>query len=161
MSAGNLINSSSSWNTTGTLISKINVSQDEINCDFGRNVLVPIRFRTIEDATQVCDALGEKGSFLAQFKSLSAYEQFYHAYLSNPAIQKYCDHGSRYILWLPYQGWKDVTDDVVNVTYYRSSQPLHEIGAWKANNPKRKTRPFCVVAKLSEWLIILVRSDCG
>ena len=148
-SAGNLINSSTVWNITGTLIHKISISQDEIGCSFGRNVLVPIRYRTIEDATEVCTALGEKGNALAQFQSLSDYETFYHSYLANPAIQNYCGHGGRYILWLPYQGWKDVTDDQVNVTYYKSTQPLQEIGAWKANNPKRNERPFCVVARLS------------
>ena len=69
--------------------------------------------------------------------------------LKNPAVQKYCAHGGRYMLWLPYQGWSDIKDEgPLNVTYYKSDQPLLMHEAWRKNNPKNTQRPYCVIARM-------------
>ena len=87
------------------------------------------------------------GSFLAPFTSFSEYETFYRRVLSSPAVMKYCYHGGRIIQWLPYQGWDDINGEV-NVTYFKSSQPLLMHNAWRRNNPKNSERPYCVVARI-------------
>ena len=64
-------------------------------------------------------------------------------------MQKYCAHGGRYMLWLPYQGWSDIKDEgPLNVTYYKSDQPLLMHEAWRKNNPKNTQRPYCVIARM-------------
>ena len=87
------------------------------------------------------------GSFLAPFTSFSEYETFYRRVLSSPAVMKYCYHGGRVIHWLPYQGWDDINGEV-NVTYFKSNQPLIMHNAWRRNNPKNSERPYCVVARM-------------
>ena len=67
-----------------------------------RTVVLPIRYRTIDDATGICEALGEKGDFLKPFENYDEWLKFRNIYMQNPAIEKYCNHGGRYILWLPY-----------------------------------------------------------
>ena len=78
------------------------------------------------------------GSFLAPFTSFSEYETFYRRVLSSPAVMKYCYHGGRIIQWLPYQGWDDINGEV-NVTYFKSTQPLLMHNAWRKNNPNTPT----------------------
>ena len=100
----------------------------------------------------VCEELGERGGFLKPFTSYEQWVKFYNLYSRNPAIQKYCFHGGRYIVWLPYQGWNDINDvensAEVNVTYYGSDQPLLMSEAWRKNNPKNSKKPYCVVARM-------------
>ena len=51
----------------------------------------------------ICEALGETGDFLKPFENYDEWLKFSIMYMKNPAIEKYCDHGGRYMLWLPYQ----------------------------------------------------------
>ena len=97
----------------------------------------------------VCEELGEQGSQLAPFTSLQQYRQFYTSLAASPAFQEYCQHGGRRIVWLPYQGWDDITG-TVNVTHWATGQPLTMHSAWRRNNPKSSERPYCVVARLGE-----------
>ena len=151
---GNLINSRSSWNLTGSLIKKMDIPSEDIICTAGRNVVVPIRYRTLEDAVGVCEALGKKGDYLAPFTTFNQYKKFYHNYKSNPAINKYCSHGGRFILWLPYHGWTDLNDvkDIkdVNITFYNSNHQLSMMNVWRSKKPKMKNneRPYCVIARI-------------
>ena len=66
------------------------------------------------------------------------------------------------MMWMPYQGWSDITevDSVadVNVTYYKTSQPLTMHGAWRANNPKSTHRPYCVIARMGYEVRYLLRT---
>ena len=64
--------------------------------------MLPIRYRTIDDATGICEALGETGDYLEPFENYDEWLKFRNFYMENPAIEKYCNHGGRYILWLPY-----------------------------------------------------------
>ena len=125
-------------------------SHDQTLSCFLRTLLVPTRYRTSWDAMGLCQALGDDGSYLRQFTDYKDYVKFYNAVLANPAMQKYCDHGGRYMMWLPYQGWSEVTDNQVNVTYYKSSEPLQMNEAWRKNNPKNTNRPYCVIARMGK-----------
>ena len=53
------------------------------------------------------------------------------------------------MVWLPYQGWDDITGEV-NVTYYGSDNPLKTHQAWRKNSPRNKVKPYCVVAYMSK-----------
>ena len=54
------------------------------------------------------------------------------------------------MVWLPYQGWDDITGEV-NVTYYDSNNPLEMHQAWRKNNPKNSERPYCVIARMGRY----------
>ena len=58
--AGNLINEDTKWNINGSFIKKISLSESDILCT-DRTLLIPVRYRTIQDATSICEELGEKG----------------------------------------------------------------------------------------------------
>ena len=60
--AGNLVNSLTEWNITGTLIKKINMEDSDILCT-SRTLLVPVRYRTVQDAMAICEELGETGRY--------------------------------------------------------------------------------------------------
>ena len=64
-------------------------------------------------------------------------------------MEKYCYHGGRVMMWLPYLGWDDITGNV-NVTYFGSDVPLGMKEAWRKNNPKSDERPYCVIARMGE-----------
>ena len=122
---------------------------------------MPIRYRTIKDAMGICEALGEIGDFLKPFEDFDHYVKFFNNYLKNPAIQKYCANGGRYMLWLPYIGYTDIIDDPdnFNVTYYKSTEPLLMNDAWRKNNPKSKEKPYCVIARMGNLKIKLLTKD--
>ena len=115
---GNLINKNTLWSISGSLIKRIQMSETEVRCiprldiwswnkliyvNVLRTLLVPIRYKTIHDAMSICESLGEKGDFLKPFESYSEWVNFYDLYKNSQAVEKYCDHGGRYMLWLPYQ----------------------------------------------------------
>lgn len=95
---GDLINKNTDWTISGTLIKPVTISEESIVCE-NRTLLLPIRYRTISDALSVCEALGEKGDFLKQFSSFAEWQKFYNHVLDSPAMNKYCKHGGRYMMW--------------------------------------------------------------
>ena len=82
---------------------------------------------------------------------MAEYTVFYNKVLNSPAVKKYCYHGGRFMHWLPYMGWDDLEGDL-NVTYYGSQDQLVMHQAWRKNNPKNIERPFCVIARMGEWV---------
>ena len=97
-----------------------------------------------------------EGSFLAPFTDLKEYEVFYNKGLNSPAVMKYCFHGGRIMHWLPYIGWNDLDDEGdLNVTYYGSEDQLAMHKAWRKNNPKSKEKPYCVIARMGEGILLL------
>ena len=111
-----------------------------------RTVLVPVRFRSHHEAMATCQQLG--GKYLENFPDFARYLKFYNLGRSSPAMERHCDHGGRFIMWLPYLGWADLTQPLLNVTHYGTGQPLSMSEAWRSNNPRSQDRPFCVVARL-------------
>ena len=73
-------------------------------------------------------------------------------------MMKYCYHGGRIMLWLPYHGWDDITG-TVNVTYYRTNTQLAMHDAWRKNNPKNQNKPYCVIARMGNNIYYPVQSD--
>ena len=82
---------------------------------------------------------------------MQEYELLYQAYKKNPAMEEYCSHGNRYMLWLPYRGWEKNTD---NVTYGTSDngELLQMHDAWRSTYkvPKTSVRPWCVIARFGK-----------
>ena len=152
---GNLVNSDTVWEVSGRLIHTVTIDEHEVDC-VNRTLLVPIRYRTMEDAMRICESIGERGNFLRAFLDYTDYVKFYNLTLANPAMRRYCAHGGRYMLWLPYRGWADITDPAVNVTYYKSGQPLTMTDAWRKNNPKSSERPYCVISRMGGYSELLV-----
>ena len=116
-------------------------------------MILPIRYRTIQDGTSICDALGERGAYLEQFEKYEDYVKFYNNYLSNKAVQKYCDHGGRYFMWLPYIGYNTLKDDTLenlNITYYKSNQQLTMRDAFLLKRLEKAITPYCMVAKMGK-----------
>ena len=62
----------------------------------------------------ICEALGETGDFLKPFENYDEWVKFRNIYMKNPAIEKYCDHGGRYMLWLPYQVLESIYERLKN-----------------------------------------------
>ena len=111
-----------------------------------RTLLLPIRYRTIVDATNICKAIG--ADLLEPFSDFGKYEKLYKQYMANPGMTGYCDHGGRYMLWLPYTGWTDLDDGTPNVTYFMTSEPLLMNEAWRKDNPRSIEKPYCVIARM-------------
>ena len=102
------------------------------------SILLPVRFRTDGEAMGVCRRLG--GDYLQAFSHYQQYLKFYQAVRTSPAMAQFCDHGGRFIMWLPYQSRS------LNVTYYGSNQALSMNDAWRNNNPRIDKN--CVVARM-------------
>ena len=64
---------------------------------------INVRYQTFSDAMDICEELGERGTFLQNFQSLAEYQVFHETAKKNKAVNKFCAHGGRYIFWLPYR----------------------------------------------------------
>ena len=155
---GNLINGGSNWQISGGLIQKIQIDEEELNCPAKRTIVLPIKYRSVHDAMGTCQSMAEKGKYL----SLDTFEDWLelrHLYLNNPAIQKYCGHAGRFLLWLPYEGFavaKGGKPGTYNMTHYDSTTPYNMTEAWREGSP-RMVGHFCISARLgweanSSWL---------
>ena len=121
-----------------------------INLKIFRTIVLPIQYKKMEDGMKICEYLGEKGDFLKPFDNFEEYVQFYDMYLKNPAIHKYCDHGNKYYLWLPFKGWREENEGPFNITYYKSNQLSFMNSAWRGDHPKTVGKWFCVEAKMKD-----------
>ena len=147
---GNLINPSTRWEVSGSLIEKIEVPETDVVCQ-NRTVLIPIRFEKMEDAMGICEILGEVGNYLKPFKTLQDYEELYNRFTTDPTMLKYCDHGGRHVMWLPYNGWKSGEGEPVNITYYKSSEQLTMHEAWRDGNGIKESHHkenYCIFTRM-------------
>ena len=105
---------------------------------------------------------------MKKFETFEEYDIFHENAKKSKAIDAYCEHGGRFIFWLPYrQDWKIFStrskcgnfvlsrgyDDItgtVNVTYFGDESPFELATMWRKNNPKSSQRPFCVATRLGE-----------
>jgi hypothetical protein len=60
--AGNIINHNTEWKITGSL-KKISLPSSDILCT-SRTLLIPVRYRTAQDAMAICQELGDTGNIL-------------------------------------------------------------------------------------------------
>jgi hypothetical protein len=105
------------------LIKKIELKELDLLCNNGRTLILPVRqvippltpflcpilielvlrYQTFTDAMDVCEELGDRGSFLAKFETFEEYVLFHEKAKQNKAVDTFCVHGGRYIFWLPYR----------------------------------------------------------
>ena len=63
----------------------------------------------------ICEEMGERGSFLKKFETFEEYDIFHENAKKSKAIEAYCEHGGRFIFWLPYrQVWKSHTQKILS-----------------------------------------------
>ena len=67
-----------------------------------QNVLI-LRYQTFQDAMDICEEMGERGSFLKKFETFEEYDIFHENAKKSKAIDAFCEHGGRFIFWLPYR----------------------------------------------------------
>ena len=126
----------------------------------------------------ICEEMGERGSFLKKFETQEEFDIFHENAKKSKAIDTYCEHGGRFIFWLPYRqdwnlsprklfrkenilnkcirkhlvlsrGYDDITG-TLNVTYFGDESPFELTTVWRKNNPKSSQRPFCIATRLGE-----------
>ena len=76
---GNLINSSTTWNITAELVSKIDVPLEEVRCQKKANKInafLPVPKLTKEEALDLCHKFGEDVHIAGQFNSKEDFDQF-------------------------------------------------------------------------------------
>ena len=61
----------------------------------GKSLL--IRYQTFQDAMDICEEMGERGSFLKKFETFEEYDIFHENAKKSKAIDAYCEHGGRFI----------------------------------------------------------------
>lgn len=148
---GNLINPSTQWDISGTLIERVDVPEEEIAC-LNRTVFIPIRYQKMEEAMEICEILGEEGDYLKPFDNFDEYKKLYKYFKSDPTMLKHCAHGGRHFFWLPYQeNTPREAGEPSNVTFYKSNQQLTMNDAWRPNNgPLKSTKQInpCVMARM-------------
>ena len=148
--AGNIINPLTQWEISGSLIEKIDVPEADVVCQ-NRTVLIPIRYEKMEEAMKICEILGKKGDYLKPFKTLQDYVELYNKFKNDPTMLKYCDHGGRHFMWLPYSGWRSDDGDPINITYYKSSDQLDMHEAWRLGHGLEKSHhqnDYCIIARM-------------
>ena len=82
---GNIINPSTQWEISGSLIEKIDVPEADVVCQ-NRTVLIPIRYEKMEEAMGICEILGKKGDYLKPFKTLEDYVELYNKFKTDPTM---------------------------------------------------------------------------
>ena len=113
------MNIDTKWNITGSLIRKVDLKESDIFCTEGRTLYIPVRYpfplvghsftflipgyQTFQDAMDICEEMGERGSFLKKFETFEEYDIFHENAKKSKAIDAYCEHGGRFIFWLPYR----------------------------------------------------------
>ena len=118
------MNTDTKWNITGSLIKKVDLKESDIFCTEGRTLYIPVRYiffffgllsleykilglvfryQTFRDAMDICEEMGERGSFLKKFETFEEYDIFHENAKKSKAIDAYCEHGGRFIFWLPYR----------------------------------------------------------
>ena len=63
---GNLINENTRWNITGSLVRKVELSEDDVFCS-PRTIYVHIKYKKQSRAMDVCEELGETGELYIPF----------------------------------------------------------------------------------------------
>ena len=97
------------------------------------------------------------GSFLAPITSMQEYKLLRKSVLKSKAMNEYCSHGNRFMMWLPYQGMEK---NIINVTHIGSNEILSMHDAWikrmKTGGPITSARPWCAIARFGECIFLLI-----
>ena len=77
---GNLINSSTTWNLTAELVTKVDVPLEEVGCQKKAekiNAFLPVPKLTKEEAVDLCHKFGEDLYIAGQFNSREDFDHYY------------------------------------------------------------------------------------
>ena len=77
---GNLINTSTTWNLTATLVTWVDVPLEELRCQMKINkvnAFLPVPKLTKEEAVDLCHKFGEDSHIAGQFNSKEDFDQYY------------------------------------------------------------------------------------
>ena len=163
--AGNLVNENTRWNISGTLIKKVELSEDDVFCS-PRTIFVHVKYKERKQAMDVCEELGETGvdtinnstvtvniipgNFLAPFKTFAEWKLFYSSGMKNAAVQHFCFHGGRLYHWMPYDRY-DGGNGIFKVRYYGTEEPLAISDQWSSRyKSSTKNDSLCVAASLGK-----------
>ena len=83
---GNLVNSTTSWNLTGELVTMIDVPVEELKCHKRTekiNAFLPIPELTKEEAEDLCHKFGEDIHIAGQFNSKEDFDHYYEGKFIN------------------------------------------------------------------------------
>ena len=83
---GNLVNSTTSWNLTGELVTMIDVPVEELKCHKTKekiNAFLPIPELTKEEAEDLCHKFGEDIHIAGQFNSKEDFDHYYEGKFIN------------------------------------------------------------------------------
>ena len=123
---GNLVNSSTTWELTGSLVALINVSLDDLKCHKQVekiNAFLPVAELTMQDAIDLCGKFGEDVPVAGEFLNKADFDHYYEGecgmyssvvrssascreglYKNHHYVEwsTYFDNG-RLMTWLPYR----------------------------------------------------------
>ena len=150
---GNVINDSTPWTLTGTLVKKIFVSINDTKCSKQNekvNAFLPIPQLTKEEAKDLCNKFGGNVSIGGKFETLMDFDVYYEGLYAN---QKYLDQcgfydNGRLKTWLPYHQSSDETILVHELTKepLMSNSDEKFYAAWYGGPKSNVINTKCVAA---------------
>ena len=121
MDTGNLVNGNSFWKTTGRLVKKVEVPNEEAECSKKKNKInafLPIAQLTRKEAVDLCHKFGEEVYIAGQFNDIEDFEIYYEGLLESKKFIEECTYydNGRILTWLPYTRNSERTDLVHDIT---------------------------------------------
>ena len=111
----------------------------------------------------ICEILGDVGDYLQPIRTLKDYVKLYNRFKTDPTMLKYCDHGGRYVMWLPYTGWKNREGEPTNITYYKSTEQLGMHEAWRQGNGIKEghhEEDYCIFVRMGNDFFLQIYVVC-
>ena len=84
---GNLVNSSTTWNITGDLVTLVDVPLEDLRCPKKTekiNVFLPIPELTMQDAIELCQKFGEDVHIAGEFLTKDDFNHYYEGRIVCP-----------------------------------------------------------------------------
>lgn len=148
---GDIINKTTQYNITGSLIKQISVEVEDFSCRLeSRRITLYVHkpFNSFWDAKQSCDKY-LSNSIIGPFTDIeNDWRKFHSQGKENIAVQKYCWHGGRFIQWMPYE---DQSGNGTSFVHAGTNKSLdNELTPWISGYP-RTSRGSCIVAYLGKY----------
>ena len=121
MDTGNLVNGNSFWKSTGRLVKKINVPNEDAKCSKKKNKInafLPIAQLSRKEAVDLCHKFGEGVYIAGHFNDIEDFDIYYEGLVESKKFLEKCtfyDNG-RILTWLPYTRNSEKTDLVHDIT---------------------------------------------
>lgn len=146
---GDLVNSTTEFDTTGSLIRKIKVDLADTLCHHENSVnhlYVHTPFRRQVDAKEACDKY-LMNSMAGPFEDIDNDWRLFHQMASNnSAVRSLCWAGGRVLFWQSYKHHKDPEVKGYNFVYGSTGKQL-QISPWRRNAPNNDiSQDICTVS---------------